>query len=148
MVDPGEGPRGLPTLPLPLFLDQSEARGVEKKILGDRPHLFSKGLDDRVPHYLKVWIRHFPSGTSHTKHYPRQWWIQGRDPGARPPPQPPPSALPIFLDQTEARRAEKNFLGDRPPSYLRVWMTTPTLPPPLPYLKVWIRHFPYETKGN
>ena len=48
-MDPGEGPRGLPTHPLPLFLDQSEARGVEKKFLGDRPHLFSKGLDDRRP---------------------------------------------------------------------------------------------------
>ena len=33
---------------------------------------------------------------------------------------------PLFLDQTEAVRSEKNFFGDRPP-----------LPP---YLKVWIRH--------
>ena len=44
---------------------------------------------------------------------------------------------PLFLDQTEARRAEKNvFWGLRPP-YLRDWMTPPPLPP---YLKVWIRH--------
>ena len=32
---------------------------------------------------------------------------------------------PLFLDQTEAQRAEKNFFGDRPPppAYLRVWIT-------------------------
>ena len=42
---------------------------------------------------------------------------------------------PLFLDQTEARRAKKIFLEDPPP------------PPSqslddrvLPYLKVWIRH--------
>ena len=30
----------------------------------------------------------------------------------------------LFLDQTEARGAEKTFLGDRfPPPFLRVWMT-------------------------
>ena len=44
----------------------------------------------------------------------------------------------LVLDQTEARRAEKNF-GDwfppPPPPYLRVWMTGPPS-----YLKVWIRH--------
>ena len=34
---------------------------------------------------------------------------------------------PLFLDQSEARRAEKNF-GDTPPS------------PSAPYLKFWIRH--------
>ena len=36
---------------------------------------------------------------------------------------------PLFLDQTEAQRAEKNFFGDRPPPlfYLRVWMTPPSL---------------------
>ena len=36
-----------------------------------------------------------------------QWRIQGRDPGG--------PGLPLFLDQTETRRAEKIFLGDRPP---------------------------------
>ena len=36
---------------------------------------------------------------------------------------------PLFLDQTEARRAEKIWGGDRAPPYLRVWMTAP---PPLP----------------
>ena len=46
-----------------------------------------------------------------------QWRIQERGPGG------PPS---FFLDQTEARRAENIFLGDRPPPpYLRVWMTPP-----------------------
>ena len=37
-------------------------------------------------------------------------------------------APPLFLDQTEDRRAEKTFWGDLPSPYLRVW-TTP--PPPL-----------------
>ena len=32
---------------------------------------------------------------------------------------------PLFLDQTEAQRAEKNLFGDPPPPYLRVWMTRP-----------------------
>ena len=32
---------------------------------------------------------------------------------------------PLFLDQTEARRAEKNFFWDRASPYLRVWMTGP-----------------------
>ena len=34
----------------------------------------------------------------------------------------------LFLKQTEAGWAEKNFLGTAPPPYLRVWMTCP---PPL-----------------
>ena len=48
--------------------------------------------------------------------------------------------LPLFLDQTEARRAEKNFFKTAPPlptptptPYLRVWMN--------PYLKIWICHW-------
>ena len=33
---------------------------------------------------------------------------------------------PLFLDQTETRRAEKKFFWDAPtPAYLRVWMTGP-----------------------
>ena len=36
-----------------------------------------------------------------------QWRIQGRVPGG--------AGLPLFLDQTETRRAEKNFFGERPP---------------------------------
>ena len=39
-----------------------------------------------------------------------QWRIQVRYRGARPPP--------LFLDQTEARRAEKDFFLDRPPPLL------------------------------
>ena len=38
-------------------------------------------------------------------------------------------ARPLFLDQNEARRAEKKFLMPPPPPYLRVWMTV--RPPPL-----------------
>ena len=36
--------------------------------------------------------------------------------------------FPLFLDQNEARRAEKNFCETGLPPYLRVWMTAP---PPL-----------------
>ena len=36
----------------------------------------------------------------------RQWWIQGRGPG-----DPPP----LFLDQTEAQRAEKKIFFRPPP---------------------------------
>ena len=38
-----------------------------------------------------------------------QWQIQERGPG------PPPRPLPLFLDQTEARRAEKKIFEPRPP---------------------------------
>ena len=37
--------------------------------------------------------------------------------------------LPLFLDQTEARRAKKHFFWRPPPPFLRMWMTAP--PPPL-----------------
>ena len=50
----------------------------------------------------------------------------------------PASPSPLFLDQTEARRAEKKLFTTGLPPYLRVWMTA--LPPPPPYLKVWIPH--------
>ena len=36
-----------------------------------------------------------------------QWWIQGRGPG-----EPAP---PLFFNQNEAQRAEKNFFGAPPP---------------------------------
>ena len=39
--------------------------------------------------------------------------------GARGPWVPPPH---LFLVQTEARRAEKKFLWDRAPPYLKVWI--------------------------
>ena len=52
-------------------------------------------------------------------------------------PRPQPRHPPLFLDQTEVRKAEKKFWRPGLPSpYLRVWMTTP----PPPFLKVWIRH--------
>ena len=50
--------------------------------------------------------------------------------GARPP---------LFLDQTEARRTEKNFFEPPPLSH---GLDTP---PPPPYLKVWIRHWLFDT---
>ena len=45
------------------------------------------------------------------------------DPGENPP---------LFLDQTEAQRAEKNFFQDHPPLYPRVWMTASPPPPQSP----------------
>ena len=44
---------------------------------------------------------------------------------------------PLFLDQTEARRAEKNFIWDRPPPLSQGLDDRPSTP----YLKVWIRHW-------
>ena len=49
--------------------------------------------------------------------------------GARPP---------LFLDQTEARRTEKNFFEPPP---LISWSGYPSPP----YLKVWIRHWLFDT---
>ena len=47
VVDPGEGPGGGGP-PLPLFLDQTEAVRIEKKIfLETAPSLLSQVLDDR-----------------------------------------------------------------------------------------------------
>ena len=40
---------------------------------------------------------------------------QGEGPGGPGPP--------LFFDQNEARRAEKNFFADRAPPYLRVWFS-------------------------
>ena len=50
----------------------------------------------------------------------------------------PPRLFILFLDQTEARSAEKSFLRPPLPPYLRVWMTAPPRPlfeglyPPVP----------------
>ena len=55
-----------------------------------------------------------------------QWLIQGG----------PGDPLPLFLDQTEVRRAEKNFLETVPPLFKGL----DDLPPSPRYLKVWIRH--------
>ena len=46
------------------------------------------------------------------------------------------SGPPLFLDQTEARRAEKNFFETRPPHPLSQGLDGSSPP----YLKVWIRH--------
>ena len=40
---------------------------------------------------------------------------QGEGPGGPGPP--------LFFDQNEARRAERNFFADRAPPYLRVWFS-------------------------
>ena len=47
-------------------------------------------------------------------------------------------ASPLFLDQTEVRRAEKKFFETAPPLFSGSgW---PAAPASFPYLKVWIRH--------
>ena len=51
------------------------------------------------------------------------------------------SATPLFLDQTEARRAEKILFLETGPPPLSKGLDDQTPPPPHPpYLKVWIRH--------
>ena len=67
------------------------------------------------------------SGESPTKK--SQWWIQGSGPAA--------PVLLLFVDQTEARRAGKNFLETGPPPYLRVWMTAPPPPPSPATPSIW-----------
>ena len=57
----------------------------------------------------------------------------------------PPS--PLFLDQTEAWKAEKKIWGNRLPSSSNLSKGLDDRPPPppsppLPYLKVWIQHCP------
>ena len=39
-----------------------------------------------------------------------------------------PAPPPLFLDQNEARRAEKCFCEDAPPVYVRAWMVAPPTP--------------------
>ena len=46
------------------------------------------------------------------------------------------SPTPLFLDLTEARRAETIFFDSGPPPYLRVWVIGPSSP--RLYLKVWM----------
>ena len=58
-----------------------------------------------------------------------QWRIQGRGTGG-----PPPS---LFLDQNEARWAEKNFFEATPPTPLSQGVDDRGPP----YLRVWIRHW-------
>ena len=58
MADPGEGYGGSGRPPL--FLDQTETRRAEKKVLETAPPTLSQGLDNRPPPppppYLRVWI--------------------------------------------------------------------------------------------
>ena len=86
-----------------------------------------------------TWVKFvFSSRPCSERFFSGQWRIQGRGPG-------PPS----FLDQTETRRAEKNFLGrppfppskgldDRATHYLEVkiliWWVMPTIKSSFTYL--------------
>ena len=51
----------------------------------------------------------------------------------------PATPLPPLIFRNEARRAEKCFCEDAPPSMSGPGWSPP--PPPLPYLKVWIHHW-------
>ena len=65
-------------------------------------------------------------------------------------------ALPaLFLDQTEAQRAENISLGDRSPPYLRVWMNAPPpsllserLDPPLLWTGSTVDHWELRSGVN
>ena len=71
------------------------------------------------------------------------------DPGEGPGGPPPP---PLFLDRTEARRAEEIFFGARAPPCLKVWMTAPLPPlsqgldPVLPWVVLLLSHCFYSLK--
>ena len=66
---------------------------------------------------------HIGNGRKIKRH---QWRIQGRGPGP-----PPPS---LFLDQTEPRRAEKNFFLRPGPLISGSRWPSPTLPLPVPLI--------------
>ena len=55
MADSGEGPGG-PTPPY--FQTKLRLEGPKESFLETGPPLFSKGLDDHPPSYLKVWVLH------------------------------------------------------------------------------------------
>ena len=87
-------------------MPQVFSRDLEKDVAGDTSGYFKKFLTSLLQ--VKFIVIVICSGGS-----------RGGGPGP-----------PLFLNQTEARRAQKNFFGDRlPPPFLRVWMTGP--PPPL-----------------
>ena len=46
---------------------------------------------------------------------------------------------PLIVRPNRGSKGRKNFSWRPDPPYLRVWMTSPPLPPPPSYLKVWIR---------
>ena len=56
----------------------------------------------------------------------------------------PGGAAPLFLNQTDARRAEKKFLGDRATPLSKGLVDRLPSPPPSLYLKVWIRHWTFN----
>ena len=67
-------------------------------------------------------------------------WVKisgGSKGGACCPPKPPTPPHPLFLDQTEAQRAEKTFFGDRASPVLS--QSLEDRPPPS-YPNFWIRH--------
>lgn len=109
----------------------------ESGIIADLAYsLFLEVFSDLLIHYWLLWILAFTSlfiislvhasglllSFSVAWEIARSWGevecITVVDPGKE------PSSLPLFLDQTEARRAEKKI--ETPPPHLRVWMTVPS----------------------
>ena len=93
-----------------------------KIVDGDVTHIVGIQLQvSLLRNSIYWWSRGF-SKRDYFDHIQRR--IQGKGPGGL--------GSPLFLDQTEVRRARKKpFL---PRFYFRIWMTGST-----PYLKVWIR---------
>ena len=78
---------------------------------------------------LRNYMRMTDPSSSLSKHvsYELQWRIQ--------------EAPPLFLDQTEARRAEKRFFGDRPPPPAPPPTSSRGLHPALHYIKLSVSAF-------
>ena len=51
---------------------------------------------------------------------------------------------PLFLIQTDARRAERKIFGDRATPLSKGLVDRRPSPPPSLYLKVWIRHWTFN----
>ena len=105
-----------------------------KIVDGDVTHIVGIQLQvSLLRNSIYWWSRGF-SKRDYFDHIQRR--IQGKGPGGL--------GSPLFLDQTEVRRARKKYFLRPPPPpppkpflsrfYFRIWMTGST-----PYLKVWIR---------
>ena len=57
VADPAEGPGGRGAV-APLIFGRNWGPKDQKNFFGRPPSPLSKGLDDRAPPYLKVWIWH------------------------------------------------------------------------------------------
>ena len=97
----------------------------ETKISNQKIHLISP----------ITWIPEYPSLHLQLRYSIHWTLIRGRS----------SEGPPLYLDQTEARRAGKRFFWDRPPFILGSGLGSGCPPPPPPpSLKVWIHHFSWS----